>query len=219
MASTQRLLKPSRLIGAAIVVVLLVAMVLSTKFLNPTELADALPKKFDPKATGAEVFTRAKAELPVKVKPLGEVIPAIQSDTKAAAQTYGAVSPGEGSYVFPVTTTATVIDASAASLRLKVDGAGDTPVLVPLTTAINGTTIRDVMGFKFADAPGQTDFQRVGDELKKLMQTEISGEISDPASLKGKQVTVIGAVGITGSGNAVPKAKPISVQPISVKEA
>ena len=31
-----------------------------------------------------------------------------------------------------------------------------TPVLVPLSTAVNGTVIRDVMGFKFADAPGQT---------------------------------------------------------------
>ena len=44
---------------------------------------------------------------------------------------------------------------------------------MPLTTAINGTVLRDAMGFKFADAPGQTDYQYVGDELKKLMQAEV----------------------------------------------
>ena len=44
------------------------------------------------------------------------------------------------------------------------------------------------MGFKFADAPGQTEYQYVGDELKKLMLAEIKSGVSDPASLKGKKV-------------------------------
>ena len=75
------------------------------------------------------------------------------------------------------------------------------------------------MGFKFADAPGQTDYQYVGDELKKLMQAEIKSGIRDPASLKGKKVTVVGAIGVIGAGTSVPKPKPVNIQPVSIEEA
>ena len=61
------------------------------------------------------------------------------------------------------------------------------------------------MGFKFADT-GQTDYQYVGDELKKLMQADIKSEIPDPAALKGKKVTVVGAIGVIGAGTSVPNA-------------
>jgi predicted lipoprotein len=220
MQRTHRLLRPSRLIGLALLVILVVAMVLNTKFLNPAELAAAGPVKFDPAATAADLFSKAQTELPDKASPVADVVPAMQADTKAAAEKYKAAVPAEGAYVFPVTATGTVIEGTDASLRLKVDGVpNETPVLVPLTTAINGTVIRDVMGFKFADAPGQTDYQYVGDELKKLMQAEIKKEVSDPASLKGKKVTVVGAVNVVGSGTSVPKPKPVSIQAISVKVA
>ena len=219
MQRAHRSLRPARLIGIGLLVVLVVAMVLNTKFLNPEELAAAGPVKFDPKATADELFTKAKSELPDKASEVGEVVPAMQADTKAAAEKYNAVSPAEGAYVFPVKTTATVIDATDANLRLKVAGVPEeTPVIVPLTTAINGTVVRDAMGFKFADAPGQTDYQYVGDELKKLMQADIKSEIPDPAALKGKKVTVVGAIGVIGAGTSVPKPKPVNIQPVSIEE-
>ena len=126
--------------------------------------------------------------------------------------------PAERSYVFPVQLTGTVVEASDASLRLEVDGVpAQTPVLVPLSTAVNGSVVRDVMGFKFADAPGQTDYQYVGDELKKLMLAAIESNVPDPGSLEGKQVTVLGAVGVQATGSTVPRAKPINVQPVTVE--
>ncbi len=70
------------------------------------------------------------------------------------------------------------------------------------------------MGFKFADAPGQTDYQYVGDELKKLMQAEVKSAVSDPAALKGKKVTVVGAISVIGAGTPVPKPKPVNIQPV-----
>ena len=74
-------------------------------------------------------------------------------------------------------------------MRISVPGVPEqTAVIIPLTTAINGTAVRDAMGFKFADAPGQTEYQYVGDELKKLMQAQVKSSVSDPASLKGKKV-------------------------------
>ena len=174
--------------------------------------------KFDPKATADDLFTRAKAELPDKASEVGDVVPAMQADTKAAAEKYKAVSPAEGAYVFPVKATGTVTEATDANLRLKVAGVPEeTPLIVPLTTAINGTAIRDVMGFKFADAPGQTDYQYVGDELKKLMQADVKSAVSDPAALKGKKVTVVGRVSVIGAGTSVPKPKPVNIQPLSIE--
>ncbi|HEY5821885.1 MAG TPA: DUF2291 family protein [Propionibacteriaceae bacterium] len=208
----------NRLIGAGLLVVLLVVMVLNTKFLTPAELAAAGPVKFDAKQTAADLFAKAKTDLPGQAQPFDEVLPAIQADPAAAATKFKAISPADKAYVFPVTATATVADATAGSLRLKVDGFdGDTPILLPLTTAVNGSVLRDAMGFKFADAPGQTDYQYVGDELKKLMQAEVASSVPDPTSLKGKKVTVVGVVSVLDTGGPQPKAKPVNIQPLSVK--
>jgi predicted lipoprotein len=145
-------------------------------------------------------------------------VPAVQSDPKAAAETHGAVAPNESTWVFPVTATGAVTEASDQSLRLTVDGVPEqTPVLVPLGTAIQGTAVRDAMGFKFADAPGQTDYQYVGDEIKKLMQASVQQSVSEPASLQGKQVTVTGVISVQNNGAPQPRPKPVNVQPVSIE--
>lgn len=218
MQRRHRSLRPARLIGLGLMVVLLVAMALSTKFLTPAQVAAIGPKKFDAKETATELFAKAQTDVPGRAKELSEVLPAIQSGPKAAAAKFKAVSPAEGAYVFPVTTTATIIAASNASLRLQVPGLpSETPVLIPLSTAINGSVLRDAMGFKFADAPGQTEYQYVGDELKKLIQAQLKSSVKDPATLKGKKVTVVGVVNVLDTGSPPPKAKPINVQPVTVK--
>ena len=208
----------ARIIGAVVLVVLVVAMALNTKFLTPAQVAAIAPKPFDPAQVATDLYARAAEELPGRAQPLGEVVPALQADVAAAAEQFEATVPAEGSYVFPVELTGTVVEASDASLRVQVDGVpAQTPVLVPLSTAVNGSVVRDVMGFKFADAPGQTDYQYVGDELKKLMLAQIESAVQDPTSLKGKQVTVLGAVGVQATGSTVPRAKPVNVQPVSIE--
>jgi predicted lipoprotein len=193
-------------------------MALNTKFLTPAEVAAIAPKPFDPAQVASDLYAQAEQELPGRAQPLGEVVPALQADAAAAAEKYQAASPAERSYVFPVELTGTVTEASDASLRVEVDGVpSQTPVVVPLSTAVNGTVVRDVMGFRFADAPGQTDYQYVGDELKKLMLAQIEAGVPDPASLQGKEVTVLGALGVQTTSNAVPRAKPLNVQPISIE--
>ncbi len=226
MASAQatalpRHVSPRRIVLAVALVVLVVAMALSTKFLTPAELAQIAPKPFDPAATAQDLYSRAQSELPGEAADLGEVVPALQQDPKSAADTYKAVSPSENSYVFPVRTTARVVSATDASLRLAVDGVpSQTPVIVPLTTAVNGSPLRDVMGFKFADAPGQTQYQYVADEMKKLVLADLGASVADPASLEGKEVEVVGVVAVTTTGGAgVPRGKPVNVQPLSVKAA
>jgi predicted lipoprotein len=208
-------------IGLGLIVVLIIAMVLSTKFLTPEELAAVGPKKFDPAQTASDLWTKAQTEIPANAQPLGQVVPAVQTDVKAAVTKYKAVSPAEGAYAFPVKFEGTVTEASADSLRVSVPGVPqETAVIIPLTTAINGTAVRDAMGFKFADAPGQTDYQYVGDELKKLMQEEVKSNVSDPASLKGKKVSGSGVIVVLSpSGAPQPKAKPVNVQPVTIEAA
>ncbi len=204
-------------IWAALAGALLVAMILNTKFLTPEEVAAAQPERFDPKQTAADLYTKAQAELPDRAQPLVDVVTGIQTDPAAAAEEFEAVSPSEGVYAFPVTTSGTVEEATAASLRLKVPGvSGETPILIPLTTAVNGAALRDAMGFKFADAPGQTEYQFVGDELKKLIQADLKAAVADPAASQGKRVKVVGVVSVQGSA-PVPEAKPMNVQPLSLE--
>jgi predicted lipoprotein len=219
MPATKKKSRRNMFIVLGLVVVLLVAMVLSTKFLTPEELAAVGPKKFDPAQTASELWTKAQTEIPANAQPLGEVVPAMQKDLKAAATEYNAVSPAEGAYAFPVKFDGTVNEASAESLRISVPGVPEqTVVIIPLTTAINGTAVRDAMGFKFADAPGQTEYQYVGDELKKLMQQQVKSGVSDPASLKGKKVSGSGVVVVLSpTGTPPPPAKPINVQPVTIE--
>jgi predicted lipoprotein len=207
-----------RILGAVVLVALLVAMALNTKFVTPKELASIGPESFDAKTTAASLFKKARTEFEAKAAPLPEVVTAIQTDPKAAGEKYQAASPSEGTRIFAVTATGTVTDATRDALTLKVPGVpADTQVLVPLTTAINGTVLRDALGFKFADAPGQSDYQFVGDELKKLMQAEVKkGLGGDPAATKGKQITVLGVISVVGD-EPQPKAKPINIQPVSVE--
>ena len=219
MPTTKKKSRRNLFIVLGLVVVLLVAMVLSTKFLTPEELAAVGPKKFDPAQTASELWTKAQTEIPANAQPLGEVVPAMQKDLEAASTKYNAVSPAEGAYAFPVKFDGTVDEASAESLRISVPGVPEqTVVIIPLTTAINGTAVRDAMGFKFADAPGQTEYQYVGDELKKLMQQQVKSGVSDPASLQGKKVSGSGVVVVLSpTGAPPPPAKPINVQPVTIE--
>jgi predicted lipoprotein len=219
MPATRKKSRRNLYIVLGVILVLIVAMVLSTKFLTPQELAAVGPKKFDPKQAAADLWAKAQTDVPANAQPLGEVIPAIQSDLKGAVTKYKAVSAAAGSYDFLVKLDGTVTDATADSLRVTVTGVpSETPLIIPLTTAINGTAVRDAMGFKFADAPGQTDYQYVGDELKKLMQEQVKSSLSDPASLKGKKISATGIVAVLSpSGAPQPKPKPVNVQPVTTK--
>lgn len=213
----------NRLIGAGLIALLLIAMALDTKVLTPTALADIGPKQFDPAATANDLFTKAQTVLPAQAKPLSEVLPAVDVDIKGAAAKYKAVSPAGGSYVFFVSATATVTgDTTADDLWLKINGLPATAtVLVPTTTAVNGTVLRDAMGFTFQDAPDQTGYQLVGDELKKLIQSKVVAGVGDPTKLKGKKITLVGVLSVTASpgSNTVPAAKPANVQPVKIEVA
>ena len=71
MSQARRTFSRNRLIALGLIVVLVVVMILNTKFLTPEELAAAGPTKFDPAATADELFTKAKTELPDRAADAG----------------------------------------------------------------------------------------------------------------------------------------------------
>ena len=203
-------------IGAGLAIVLIVAMALNTKFLTPDEVSALGPETFDPAKEAQTLFTKAQNDL--TFVPAGDVVPDLHTDVKAAAEEHGGIPTSDSAYTFPVAVEGTVSEATDASVQVTVSGVPkETKIIIPLTTAVNGTVLRDAMGFKFADAPGQTEYQYVGDEIKKLIQQQVTESVDDPAALKGKKITVQGLLAVQATGKAVPKPKPLNVQIVTIE--
>jgi len=201
------------IIVAVLVVLFVVAMIASTKFVSPEEAAALRPKQFTAKTFVADNFDKTVQTLTEKATDLGTLAPAVDADEKAAGGQYG-VDVGSGKFAFPVSLTGYVTEADKNFLVLDVDGVpkGDT-VRIPVGSAVSGTPIRDASGFMtFSDFPGQTDFQNVANELKLKIAADVVGPL-DPSSLKGKNVTVVGAFSTGGPANA------FLVQPASIEVA
>lgn len=206
-----------RVVGAVAVAALLVAMGLNTSFLTADEVAALGPEEFDPVQTGDELWTRAQGEL--DPQPLADVVTAVQADPAAAAEEFGAAQPTDSAYVFAVELEGTVTEADADSLRVQVDGVPEeTSVIVPVGAAVNGAVLRDALGFRFADAPGQTEYQFVGDELKKKILAEVAESVPEPAETQDGTVSVTGVLGVQVTGDQPPAvAKPVNVQPVQIE--
>ena len=101
MPETKKKSRRNLFIALGLIVVLLVAMVLSTKFLTPEELTATLPQKFDPAQSANELWTKAQTEVPANAQPLGEVVPAMQKDLKAAATRVQGRLTGRGRVCLP----------------------------------------------------------------------------------------------------------------------
>lgn len=205
--------KRRSLVLAAGLVVLLVAMVVSTRFVTPQEAQALRPRVFEASSYVAENFPKITQTLQEKGTDLGTLAPAVVADPAAAGKEYG-VDVGSGKFAFPVKVTGTVATVDNGFLELTVAGVpADVTVRVPVANAVSGTPIRDATGFMtFSDFPGQTDFQNVANEIKVKVLADVVGTL-DPASLKGKQVIVVGAYSTGG-----PKSS-FLVQPVSVQVA
>lgn len=203
-----------RVIGAVATVLVLVALFLDSSFLTAEELAAAGPEEFDPQQTAQELFEQVDDELLGQALPLGEVVTAVQEDLPAAARDLGATQPDDTTYVFVVRATGRVTEANDRVVSLEVEGVpAPTPVSISVGPAVSGTVLRDALGFTFADAPTQSAFQSVGDELKTLMQGELG---RTPA--RGSTVSVEGVLSITDTGSPQSPQRPVNIQPVSLRD-
>lgn len=209
----------TRLVGGGALVVLVVAMLLNTKFLTPEEVEALTPEQFDPQATAGELHSTVQQETAQDPAELSELAAALDEDSEAAAEQYDAMSPSEGVEAYAVTLTGTVEEGSADSLILDVDGIDSArQIVVPLTTAVDGNLIRDISGFRFGDAPGQTEYQQVGGEISSLMTSALSEALGDdPENLSGETVSVDGVLRYMVTDSEGADERPLIIQALSVE--
>ena len=89
------------LVTAGALVVLLLAMVVSTKFLTPSEAEALRPQQFEAKSYVAENFDKVVQTLTEKGTDLSTLAPAVDADPAAAGAASG-VDMGGGKFAFPV---------------------------------------------------------------------------------------------------------------------
>lgn len=199
--------------GVVIGLAVLVAMALDTRFLTAAETADLNPPSFSAETYADEKFPEVVKGIEDEAVDLTVLAPAVDADPAAAGKEYG-TDVGSGAFAYPVTATGVATQVDVNFIVLDVSGMPDTDtVRIPLGAALSGTPVRDALGtITFGDFEGQTDFQSVANQFKLKMQSEVLAAI-DPATLTGKQVTVVGAWSTGGPPNS------FLIQPVSIEVA
>ena len=200
-----------RTIAAVLLVALVVAMALSTTYRPASAPVPGEKAKFDPAVFGKENYaSKVKPAIEKDPVELATLVPLIEKDPDAAGEQYGK-RQGTSPYTYSVTLTGTAGKPTGGLLQVSVPGISkDTRVSVQIGPAINGTTLRDASGLvTFNDFVNQVEFANAATALNNEMKADVLADL-DPASLAGKQVTVVGAT-------APLNPKVITVTPVSVE--
>ncbi|GGK94851.1 lipoprotein [Salinibacterium xinjiangense] len=193
--------KQRRGVWAIVLIVVLVAISLSTKVISGAELTANQPVEFNSEQFGAEHFPEVSAAIIETAAPLGDVATALAADQAGAVGKYGVVE-GTSFPVFPVTFTAVAGPADAAGfVPFTVDGVPSAiTVRIQTGPAIGGTDLRDATGtIHFADFTNQIEYQDAGVALNNELKTQVLAKVK-AADLNGKTVTVTGAFQLVNPG-------------------
>lgn len=181
-----------RAVGLGAVVALVIAMVVSTRYVTPEEASALNPAAFDAATYVDTEFPGIVESLASEATDVTELVPALTADPAAAAEEYG-VDVGSGSVSYPISAAGTVGAVDADFAVLEVQGLPEGAVVrVPLGSAVSGTPVRDAAGLRFSDFNGQTDYQSVANELGLTVREDVIAP-ADLPSLAGQPVTVVGA--------------------------
>lgn len=215
MLNTLRSRKQAKWAAVAVVAVaLVVGMLLDTKFMSSTAGAAGQPGAFSATAYAEKKWSGLVDRIDSKAVDITVLAPAADADMAAAGKQFGQ-DLGAGSFAFPVKATGTVSAVDANFITLTVPGMPEGDVVrIPVGLALNGGPIRDATGtIKYGDFTDQTEYQDVANALKDLSAKRVIAK-ADPASLNGKQITVVGATGTGGP----PKAYAINPVKIEVTQ-
>ncbi|WP_207454780.1 DUF2291 family protein [Desertivibrio insolitus] len=182
------------MIWSAVLAVLAVSAVTSTKFVSLQEAeAAASGERFDAATYADERFA-------------SEIAPQIEADAvdlatlltslaEGADEAEFGNTPGSGSaYSFPVEFTAVAGESAGSILPVTVEGVpAEITTQVQIGPAINGTALRDVTGtISFNEFTNQLEFQEVATELNNSVRESVLADV-DPATLPGATIRVVGA--------------------------
>ncbi|MEV6157968.1 DUF2291 domain-containing protein [Nonomuraea sp. NPDC052129] len=208
--------RPGRLTlgrGSLIALVLvIIAIIASTTYRSDTAPRAGEQAKFDPARYGAATYgPKVVPAIKSKAVDIVTLSKAIADDTDAAGQKYGHRA-GTGPYSYAVTLTGTAGSAKSGLLPVEVPGIGKARVQVQIGPAINGTALRDAVGFiAFGQFVNQVDYADAGTALNNEVKSKVLSSLDVP-SLDGKKVTVVGAM-------TPLTADVLTITPISVEAA
>ncbi len=200
-----------RLVGAVLVLAVVVAMVTSTRYVSASEPLPGAKEKFDAATYGQENYaSKVKPAILEDPVELTTLVPMLQEDAEAAGEQYGK-RQGTSPYTYAVTLTGTAGKPEGNLLPVEVDGLPrSVRVSVQIGPALNGTALRDATGLvSFNDFVNQVEYANVGTAFNDEMRADIL-EGLEPATLVGKQVTVVGAT-------APLNPEVVTVTPVSIE--
>lgn len=198
LASPQR----KRAVIGVLWLALIVAMFLGTKFQSAAAVAKSQPAAFNATTYAKQKWPDLVQGISSKATDVTTLAPAVDANLAEAGKKYGQ-DLGAGSYAFAVKATGDVAAVDDNFITLAVPGMPPKDVVrIPLGMALNGSPIRDATGtIHYGDFANQTDYQDAANALKAQVQQEVLAKIT-PASLKGRQLTVIGAFASGGPPNS-----------------
>ena len=178
----------------AVLLVLLLAMALSTTYRSASAPVPGAEEKFDAAPFGEDNYA-AKVKPAIEEQPveLATLAPMIEKDPDAAGEQYGN-REGTSPYSYSVKVTGTAGKPVGGLMAVdRAGAAGATRVSVQVGPAINGTALRDATGLvDFNDFVNQVEYANAATALN----TEMKGDLLDGPRrrrLAGQQVTVVGA--------------------------
>lgn len=202
-----------RLIAIAAGVLLVAAMALDTtyKSSDAPKLTAGGREPFAPAAYGAKTYPKAVATLEKNARPLPELVAAMHKDLDAAGRQFGHRA-GNSPYSFSTTGEGVAGDTKSGLMRVQVKRVPkSTTVSVQVGPAINGTAIRDAVGFiSFNQFVNQVDFADAATALNNQVKAKVLKGV-DPKALKGKPVSFTGA--FTAIGPTVVTVTPVKLEP------
>ena len=182
-------MKP-RLIGGLVALVVLIALALDSTTRSDTAPRETGRVTFDPAAYGAKTYPKVVAEIEQRAVPIDELAEALDDDPDAAGERYGK-RQGTSPYNFAVTGSGKAGKAEGGLLPVRVKGLGDAQVNLQIGPAINGTALRDAVGFiTFDQFVNQVDYADAATALNNQVKAEVLKDVGD---LEGKTVDFTGA--------------------------
>ncbi len=194
--SARRAVPNRRLAIGIAVVVLIVAMAVSTKVVKIDSAANINPGAFSIATYGASEFPKVQATVEQRAVSAPTLAAAILKDPAAAAKQYG-VPTGAGPE-FSIKFTGVVGKGDLGTYDVAVAGVPKSVTIqVQTGPAIIGTDLRDATGtINFGQFTNQIEYQNAGAALNTEMKKDVLAKI-DAANLKGKTVSVVGAFALS----------------------
>jgi predicted lipoprotein len=189
---TRRRISP-RIVGIAIAALVVAAMAIDTTYKKPGETTATGRAAFDPASYGDKTFPKAVSTLEQSAVPLAKLHAALRKDQDAAGERYGK-RQGSSPYSFSTTGEGVAGKAEGGLMPVQVKGLPkDVRVSLQVGPAINGTAIRDAVGFiEFGQFTNQVEYAAAATALNNKVKQEVLEGI-DPKRLAGKRVSFLGA--------------------------